>query len=43
MDKGDKNKALSYFNKYKEKYYNFLPPKERDELNALIQKCIEEL
>jgi len=39
LAKGDKTQALSYFIKYKEKHYRTLPPKEKDKLDALIQKC----
>lgn len=39
LAKGDKDKALSYFNKYKDIQYRYLPPKEKSELEALIQKC----
>lgn len=41
LEKGDKIVALSYFTKYKEKHYPFLSPEERNELDALIQKCKE--
>jgi Flp pilus assembly protein TadD len=39
---GDKTQALSYFIKYKEKHYRTLPLKEKDKLDALIQKCRRE-
>jgi tetratricopeptide (TPR) repeat protein len=39
LAKDDKKQALSYFIKYKEKHYRTLPPKEKDKLDALIQKC----
>jgi arylsulfatase A-like enzyme/Flp pilus assembly protein TadD len=37
--KGDKTSALSYFEKYREKFYASLPPKEKAALDQLIQKC----
>lgn len=41
--KGDKIKALDYFNKYKENYYHLLPLTERKRLENLIQKCKQNL
>ena len=41
LAKGDKAQALNYFRQYKEKLYDFLPPKEKEKLDALIQKCKE--
>jgi arylsulfatase A-like enzyme/Flp pilus assembly protein TadD len=41
LDKGDKTKALSYFDRYKEKFYNSLSPDAKERLDALIQKCKE--
>jgi arylsulfatase A-like enzyme/Flp pilus assembly protein TadD len=43
LEKGDKDKALDYLNKYKENYYNLLPPGERKKLETLIQKCRQNL
>jgi arylsulfatase A-like enzyme/Flp pilus assembly protein TadD len=37
--RGDKVKALEYLNRYKQKEYQRLPQKEREKLDALIQKC----
>jgi arylsulfatase A-like enzyme/Tfp pilus assembly protein PilF len=39
LEKGEKGKALDYFSKYKKVYYNFLPAKEKNELDAFIEKC----
>jgi tetratricopeptide (TPR) repeat protein len=39
MDKGNEVKALSYFSKYKEGYYQSLSLKEKETLDALIKKC----
>lgn len=39
LAQGDKNKALSCFTKYKEKNYRFLLAKDKNEIDALIQKC----
>jgi len=39
LNKGDKVKALDYFNRYKDNYYYSLPPDEKKKLEALIQKC----
>lgn len=39
LSKGDKEKALDYFNKFKEKYYHLLTPANREKLDALIEKC----
>lgn len=39
LRKGNKNRALEYLNKYKDKEYNRLPPREKKELDALIQSC----
>jgi len=39
LAKDDKKQALSYFIKYKEKHYHALPPKEKNKLDSLIQKC----
>jgi len=39
LEMGNKTQALAVFSKYKEKNYHLLPPKEKDKLNALIQKC----
>lgn len=39
LQKGDKVKALEYLNRYKQKEYQRLPQKEREKLDALIQKC----
>jgi len=41
LAKGDKAQALNYFRQYKEKLYDFLPPREKEKLDALIQKCKE--
>ena len=41
--KGDKIKALDYFNKYKEDYYHLLPLTRRKKLEDLIQKCKQNL
>jgi len=41
LAKGDKAQALSYFAKYKEKYYHSLSPEGKDKLDTLIQKCRE--
>ena len=40
LAKGDKSQALSYFQAYKKKYYDGLPPQEKKKLDALIQKCM---
>ncbi|HIH97171.1 MAG TPA: sulfatase-like hydrolase/transferase [Thermoplasmata archaeon] len=39
LETGNKTKALACLTTYKEKHYRALPPKEKDELNTLIQKC----
>jgi len=39
LDKGDKAGALDFFTRYKEKFYFSLPPRDREKLDALIQKC----
>lgn len=39
LEMGDKTQALARLTKYKEKHYRALPPKEKDKLDALIQKC----
>jgi arylsulfatase A-like enzyme/Tfp pilus assembly protein PilF len=39
LEKGEKGRALDYFSKYKKLYYNFLPAKEKNELDAFIEKC----
>ncbi len=39
LSKDDKDKALNYFNNYKKNYKHLLSPKEREKLEALIQKC----
>ncbi|NQS90222.1 tetratricopeptide repeat protein, partial [Patescibacteria group bacterium] len=36
---GNKTQALIYLTEYKEKNYGSLPSKEKDKLDALIQKC----
>lgn len=41
LDKGDKGKALEYFEKYKARYYDLLPLKERENIDALIRRCKE--
>jgi arylsulfatase A-like enzyme/Flp pilus assembly protein TadD len=41
--KGDKVKALGYFNKYKESSYHLLPPAIKKKLEDLIQKCRQNL
>jgi arylsulfatase A-like enzyme/Tfp pilus assembly protein PilF len=41
LGKGDKAEALNYFTRYKEKFYDSLPPREKERLDALIQKCKE--
>ncbi len=40
LARGEKSEALSYFNKYKEKFYSSLPQKEKEKLDDLIQKCL---
>jgi arylsulfatase A-like enzyme/Flp pilus assembly protein TadD len=40
LARGEKREALSYFNKYKEKFYSSLPQKEKEKLDDLIQKCL---
>jgi tetratricopeptide (TPR) repeat protein len=37
--KGDKQRALGYFNLFKKEYGQLLSPKERGELDELIRKC----
>ena len=39
LRKGDKNKALEYLNRYKDKEYQRLSPKERENLDSLIRSC----
>lgn len=39
LRKGDKVKALEYLNRYKEQEYHHLSQKEKESLDALIQKC----
>ncbi len=39
LSRGDKEKALDYLNRYKEKEYRRLPQKEKEKLDALIQSC----
>jgi arylsulfatase A-like enzyme/Flp pilus assembly protein TadD len=39
LSRGDKERALDYLNKYKEKEYRRLPQKEKEKLDALIQSC----
>ena len=39
LRKGDKAKALEYLSRYKQKEYLRLPQKEKEKLDALIQKC----
>jgi len=41
LDRGDKSEALSYFNRYKEIFYSSLPQREKEKLDALIQKCLQ--
>jgi arylsulfatase A-like enzyme/Flp pilus assembly protein TadD len=39
LDKGDKAQALRYLTKYKQLYYNMLSPKDKESLDAAIEKC----
>jgi len=39
LDKGDKANARKYLEKYKELYYQSLPPKEKTDLDALLDRC----
>jgi Flp pilus assembly protein TadD len=39
LDKGDKDKALEYLEKYKAKCYNLIPLKERERIDILIRQC----
>ncbi len=39
LDKGDKAQALRYLTKYKQLYYNSLSPKDKESLDAAIEKC----
>ncbi len=39
LDKGDKADAAKYLAKYKELFYQTLPPKEQAALDALLEKC----
>jgi arylsulfatase A-like enzyme/Flp pilus assembly protein TadD len=39
LRKGDKVKALEYLNRYKQKEYQRLSQREKEKLDALIQKC----
>ncbi len=42
LEKGDKVQALEYLERYKAKIYDFILPKEREDLDALIKRCREE-
>ena len=42
LEKEDKAQALEYFEKYRAKNYNLIPPKERENIDALIKRCREE-
>jgi arylsulfatase A-like enzyme/Flp pilus assembly protein TadD len=39
LDKGEKEKAFDYFSRFKKAYYNILTAKERNEIDAFIEKC----
>jgi len=39
LRKGDKSRALAYLTRYKQKEYQRLPQREKEKLDALIQKC----
>jgi arylsulfatase A-like enzyme/Flp pilus assembly protein TadD len=39
FNKGDKEKALAYFTRFKKEYSRLLPPAERRKLDDLIKKC----
>jgi tetratricopeptide (TPR) repeat protein len=42
LDKGDKNKSLSTFTLYKQKYYDSLPDDQKQKLDDLIRRCKQE-
>lgn len=41
LDKGDKDKAFKYLEKYKAKCYSLIPLKERERIDVLIRQCKE--
>ena len=41
LEEGDKNKALSTFTLYKQKYYDSLPADQKQKLDELIKSCKE--
>lgn len=41
--RGEKEKALSYFTRYKREYYARLPQKEKQKLDSLIQQCQQKI
>jgi arylsulfatase A-like enzyme/Flp pilus assembly protein TadD len=41
LSRGNKDEAVAYLKKYKEKFYSLLPQKEKEKLDALIQKCLQ--
>jgi arylsulfatase A-like enzyme/predicted Zn-dependent protease len=43
LEKGDKNKALSTFTLYKQKYYDSLPDDQKQKLDDLIRKSKQEM
>jgi len=42
LEKGEKEKALRFLTRNKQKYYHLLTPAEKQKLDALIEKCIQE-
>lgn len=41
LARGEKAQALTYLTRYRENSYDSLPPKEKEKLDALIEKCKE--
>jgi len=41
LARGEKSEALLYLQKYKEKFYSSLPQREKEKLDAYIQKCLK--
>jgi arylsulfatase A-like enzyme/Tfp pilus assembly protein PilF len=39
LSKGDKVRALGYFQKYRDRFYPALPPQERQKLDELMARC----